>query len=173
MGTPAFLLVVGFAMWVYEIIQIDYIWTKKILRLIKCWSEHFLFCRSLQYLIPSLCHMYLIFINIIISSSMQGVPSTRSRCPGQSWTSRKTKVLWMRHWRLCHRRWSWRWESLQGRSSSLLCWRWRWQGVQKMWYCTRDSSRMRWHNWQDRGAPHCVLLPCEMLHHEKFLIFCK
>ena len=92
MGTPAFLLVVGFAMWVYEIIQIDYNWTKKILRLIKCWSEHFLFCRGLQYFIPSLCHMYLIYIHIIISSSMQGVPSTRSRCPGQSWTSRETKV---------------------------------------------------------------------------------
>ena len=65
---------------------------KKIIRLIKCWSEHFLFCRGLQYFIPSLCHLYLIYIHIIISFSMQGVPSTRSRCPGQSWTSRKTKV---------------------------------------------------------------------------------
>ena len=50
------------------------------------------FCRGLQYFILSLCHMYLIYIHILISSSMQGVPSTRSRCPGQSWTSRKTKV---------------------------------------------------------------------------------
>ena len=32
---------------------------------------------------------------------------------------------------------------------------------------------MRWHNWQDRGAPHCLLLPCEILHHEKFLFYCK
>ena len=32
---------------------------------------------------------------------------------------------------------------------------------------------MRWHNWQDRGAPHCVLLPCEMIHHDKFLKYCN
>ena len=92
MGTPAFLLVVGFAMWVYEIIKIDYIWTKKNPMPYQMLEWAFSFCRVLQHFIPSLYHMYLISIHMIISPSMQGVPSTRSRCPGQSWTSRKTKV---------------------------------------------------------------------------------
>ena len=57
-------------------------------------------------------------------SSINEFETKNNWCFEETITVLVTQVLWMRHWRLCHRRWSWRWESLQGRSSSLLCWRW-------------------------------------------------